>query len=102
MDKFFNKFTNGELYFNLNDYDKLRRRVRQYDNKRIQMEIERRQLEQKKETWYIIYPFKSKLFTHFKQDFERFWLRCCNYDNTIDSNKLNLQFIRRSKYRPSI
>ena len=96
--KFFNQFTDGELYFNSNDYDKLRCRVRQYDYKRIQLEIECRQHEQKQETWYIVYPFKNKLFAQFKQDFERFWLRCCNYDNTADINKFNLQFIRQRKY----
>ena len=100
IQKFLTEFTAGELYFNPNDYDKLRRRVRQYDYKRIQMEIERRQREQKQEIWYIIYPFKNKLFTQFKQDFERFWLRCCNYDNTADLNKFNLQFIRQRKYLP--
>lgn len=97
--RFFTKFTDGELYFNSNDYDKLRHRVRQYDYKRTHMEIERRQNEQKQETWYITYPFQNKLlFTHLKRDFERFWLRCCNYDQTADLTKFNLQFLRRSQY----
>ena len=98
--KFFTEFTNGEPYFNSNYYDRLRRRLRQYDYKRIQMEIERRQHEQEQETWYIDYPFKNKLFTQFKQDFERFWLRCCNYNIIADLNKFNLQFICQRKYPP--
>ena len=98
IEDFFREFNNGELYFDVNNYDVLRRRVRAYNQKRKQTEIERRQQQQKIETWYIVYPFKTKLLIQFKKHFQRFWLRCTNYDNESYLNQFNIQLIRRPSY----
>ena len=100
MDQFFVEFNKQEFYLlDRDNYDDLRRRVRQYDQNRVKMEIEHRKHEQQQqETQYIVYPFKSKLLMQFKQDFRRFWLRCCNYDDKSYLNQYNIKFVRRSNY----
>ena len=95
---FFTRFNNSELYFDRQNYDILRRRVREYDQKRKQTEIERRQREQKLETSYIAYPFQSKLFVQFQEDYRRFWLKCCNYNDEHTLNRFNIKFVRRPLY----
>ena len=95
---FFTRFNNSELYFDRQNYDILRRRVREYDQKRKQTEIERRQREQKLETSYIAYPFQSTLFVQFQEDYRRFWLKCCNYNDEHTLNRFNIKFVRRPLY----
>jgi hypothetical protein len=91
-----------ELYFDRNNYHALRCRVRQFDQNRKNIEIERRKQEQTLETYYIVYPFKRRLLKQFRSDFQRLWLRCCNYDNESYLKQFNIKLIRRPNYPSKI